>query len=414
MIAMRYLLVTHIPFTRDAQGNVITDGLWARDLAGLANAAGPIRVVAPETPATAELTTWGPNAEIAPTGGGLEFRGLPAISSRWDAWKWRAIRSVLRQEVSAADVVHSSNLFPPYLGLSYAHDLAVRQGKKTIFVVAEDFHDMLSWEWVRPAHGVQRWLRRRRLAAIDRRVRRSANTASVTLLHTPAAVERYRLSTRRSFAIRQPGHEAAQVIAAARLEERLASLRQDRPLKLAAACRHSDLKGLDLLVRAIALLRRRGIRTSATLYGQGPQTETLRKLAEEHGVADNVRFPGALPPGEAVYEALQKADLFVMPHRTTDFGRAFFDAMAAGLPVLAFRTAASAETVYDGQDGFLTPLDDIQGLAERIAILHEHRGRLAAASIGARRRALENTRTEWFRLRAEWSLGTLQESRRAA
>jgi glycosyltransferase involved in cell wall biosynthesis len=125
-------------------------------------------------------------------------------------------------------------------------------------------------------------------------------------------------------------------------------------------------------------------------------------------------MPGSLRAGEELDAALRASDLFVMPHRTTDFGRAFFDAMAAGLPVLAFRTPASATTVYDGQDGFLAPLDDVQGLAERISWLHTERATLAAASRAARRRAIENTRSEWFRIRANWTLSLLNESAHAA
>jgi glycosyltransferase involved in cell wall biosynthesis len=233
-------------------------------------------------------------------------------------------------------------------------------------------------------------------------------------LHTPAALDRYRLSAGRSVMIRQPGHEESEVIGASALEERLASLNRGRPLRLATACRHSALKGLDLLIGAIGLLAERGVHVQATLYGKGPDTANLQRLATQLGVADRVRFGGSLAAGEELDRALRNADLFMMPHRTTDFGRAFFDAMAAGLPVGAFRTAASTATVYEGRDGFLCPLDDVQGLAELIAALDRDRSALIAAARGARRRALENTRTEWFRMRAAWTLSLFPEDANAA
>lgn len=408
-----YLLVTHIPFARNPQGHPVLDALWARDLNGLTQANGPVRVAAPEVPLT-ELTTWGPHTAVLPASGGIEFRGFAPIRGKRDLRKWPSIRGVLRDEVRKARIVHTSNLFPPYLGLSYAHDHAVRLGRRTVFVIAEDFRDMLEWEWVRPARGLERWRRQRTLERIDGRVRESASTAALTLLHTPAAVERYRLCARRSVAIRQPGHEAEQVITASNLAARLESLRGTRPLRLVSACRHAQLKGLDLLLRALGLLRDRGVTVHATLYGTGPETASLANLAALLGIADRVNLPGALSVGPDLDTALQKADLFVMPHRSTDFGRAFFDAMAAGLPVLAFRTPASAETVYDGQDGFLAPLDDVQGLAERIAALDRNRPLLGAASHAARNRALENTRTEWFRIRAQWTQSFTTENSYAA
>ena len=399
----RYLLVTHIPFTRNAQGSAVVDGLWARDLIGLVQANGPVRVVAPELPAGEGFKTWGPNTVELPESSGITFRGFPPVTSRLHAYRWLKIRAVLRDEVQQADVVHTSNFFPPYAGLSYAHHLANRLGKKTLFVIAEDFYDMLSWEWVRPSKGFERWRRERGLRSIDRHVRDCATTASLTFLHTPAAVERYRLSANRSFAIRQPGHELDQVISSEDLELRLDSLRAGRPLHLVAACRHSHLKGLDFLIRAIALLARRSAHVRATLYGSGPETSQLLALAVALGVADRVAFPGALPAGPELDAALRQGDLLAMPHRTTDFGRAFFDGMAAGLPVLAFRTPASQGTVVDGDDGFLIPLDDVAALAERIGMLHADRNKLANAAWAARQRATLNTRSEWYRLRAEWT-----------
>ena len=90
-----------------------------------------------------------------------------------------------------------------------------------------------------------------------------------------------------------------------------------------------------------------------------------------------------------------------MPHLTSDFGRAFFDAMAAGCPVIAFRSIASQDTVRDGVDGLLAPNADPEGLAACIARLHHNRDLLASVSRTARERALDNTKSFWNRLRAD-------------
>jgi glycosyltransferase involved in cell wall biosynthesis len=407
---LRYLLVTHIPFTRNSSGIPVIDSLWARDLRALAKSMGPIRVAAPELTPEMPLTSWGPALQTLPESADISFRGLPKMKSPRPSILVLKTRRILRQEVAQADLVHTSNYFPPYVCLAYAHDLAVKLGKKTVFVITEDFYDMLSWEWVRKSKGLARWRRQRTAAALDRRARLSARTASLTMLHTPAVVARYRLDADNSIMIRHPIHEAHEVIDEPSLAARTLSLDENRPLRIATACRHSELKGLDLLVRAIALLRDRGIEVRATLYGHGPETPRLKELAASLGVADLVSLSGSLDNGEALGSALREADLFVMAHRTSDFGRSFFDAMAAGLPVVAFATPASGATVYNGLDGFLTPLDDIQGLAEHIAVLHRDRSLLAKAARNARRRALENTCGEWFRIRASWIQSLLQES----
>lgn len=398
----RHLLVIHIPFVRGAQEDeAVVDSLWARDLAGLVAASGPICVVAPELPRDSALQTWGPSAETLGPSSGVTFVGFPPIASRRDIWRWPAIRSVLAREIAAADIVQTSNFFPPYVGLSYAHDRAVKSGKKTLFVVAEDFYDMLLWEWVRPASGgVQLWRRRRQLAALDRRVRKSAATASLTFLHTPAAVVRYRDAANEGFAIRQPGHETDDVVDEQAFKAKLKDIESGAPLVIVAACRHKPLKGLDFLIRAGALLAERRVPFTIRLYGGGEDTTALKNLAERYGIDDRVLFPGALPPGTEIYRAIAAGHIFAMPHRTTDFGRAFYDAMAGGTPVVAFRTPASIDTVRDELDGLICPLDDAESLATTLERLHAKRPFLANLARGARSRALRETRSAWYRIRA--------------
>lgn len=401
--SIRYLLVTHIPFARTPEG-VQVDGLWARDLEGLVGSLGPVRVAAPELRGDRALQTWGPTSQVLGPDSGVSFAGFPALSSAADLWGWLRVRAVLRREVDQADLVHTSNFFPPYAVLAYAHELAVRRGKKTVFVIAEDFQDMLAWEWVRNAGGaLSRWRRQRSLRALDTLVCAPARTASLTLLHTPAAVLRYRLHARNGIAIRQPGHEREDVVGEDLFRERCAAVLAGCTLRIAAACRHRPFKGLDFLINAVALLAQQGIGVEVCVYGQGEETASLRALAARVGVGDRVSFPGGLPPGQEVYRALAGAHLFAMPHRTTDFGRAFFDALSAGLPVVAFRTPASADTVRDGVDGLLTPLDDIEGLAAGLRRFHEDRPLLVRAAEAARSRALVNTRAAWYGWRAAWT-----------
>lgn len=405
-----YLLVTHIPFARTPAGEVLVDALWALDLQGLASCGWRVRICAPEIANAGSLKSWGPGTTALPPNDRLGFAGFPPIEKHIDVWKWVFIRNVLRQEVSQADLIHTSNCFAPYVGLAYAHDLAVRLNKKTLFVIAEDFYDMLEWEWVRTGSSQSEIRRRyRQLAALDQRARLSASTADLTFLHTPAAVQRYRNSASNGIAIRQPGHEQQDVIALAEFERKCAAVIAGAPLRIVTACRHKPLKGLDFLITAIHLLARRGIRVSAELYGDGPQTESLRRSVDSLQLTDQVSLPGVLAPGADVYRAISAAHLFLMPHRTTDFGRAFFDAMAGAAPVIAFRTPASIDTVRDGVDGLICPLDDVEALADTIARFHADRHHLVRCAANARERALTNTRSMWHQLRAGWTRDLLNE-----
>lgn len=403
---MKYLLVTHIPFQRAPDGSAVVDALWAEDLRGLAAVVGQATILAPELTSLTSAAGWGTGQIALPESEGVRFARLPLLGPRRrrgiDAWR---LRRAVAREVRAADLVHSSNFFAPYLGLASAHRLATRLGKKTVFVVAEDFVDFLSWNLAESgAHWLRRWHTERLIAKQDRLVRECLRTATVSFLHTPAAVARYRLDAPRGMAIRQPVHEAADVIGEAALELRQG---EEGPLRLVAACRLEPLKGLDFLLRAMALLRAlaqlRGAAAEVRLdiYGRGSERERLAGLAIRLGLEGCVALHDSLPPGPGLRRVLEVHDAAVMPHLTNDFGRAFWDAMAAGLPVVAFRSAASEDTVRHGEDGLLAPTADVEGLAAALGALVEDRERRARMARAARDRALHNTRAIWNRIRLD-------------
>jgi glycosyltransferase involved in cell wall biosynthesis len=60
-------------------------------------------------------------------------------------------------------------------------------------------------------------------------------------------------------------------------------------------------------------------------------------------------------------EHYASADLFLMPSLTETFGNVTTEAMASGLPVLAFNYAAAGELIVDSVNGCVVPLNDAEG-----------------------------------------------------
>jgi glycosyltransferase involved in cell wall biosynthesis len=399
---MRYLLVTHIAYAQADDGSAVLSSLWGEDLKGLVASVGPVIVAAPRLPSVQTLLAWGPGTMTLSPADGVTFIALPVHKSRFDLTFALRTRRILRRAAMDADIVHTSNLFDPYTALYHAHDVAVRLHKKALFVVAEDFYDMLNWEWVRPTKNLfQKFRRQRALRILDKQVRKRVASASLTFLHTPAAVERYREFAANAVAIRQPVHELADVITPQDLADKCTQISSGLPLKLVTACRMEPLKGIDFLLRAIALLKGWKIPVQATLYGSGKYLESYKLLAQNLGIAGIVDFPGTVAPGPELRQALGAAHIFLMPHLTSDFGRAFFDALAAGTPVIAFRSTASQDTVRHRVDGLIVPNAFVESLADGIAQFHADRKLLVSCAEAARSRALVNTKAEWNRFRAQ-------------
>jgi len=132
-------------------------------------------------------------------------------------------------------------------------------------------------------------------------------------------------------------------------------------------------KGLDDLLRAMALLRDTRAHLTATLLicGSGPMEAAWRALAQELGLTEQVHFLGDVPE-ETLPALYHAADLYVLPanSRAEAFGVALLEAMAAGLPVISTEIGTGTSYVnIHGETGLIVPPRDPERLAQAIAIL---------------------------------------------
>lgn len=132
--------------------------------------------------------------------------------------------------------------------------------------------------------------------------------------------------------------------------------------------RLDPVKRVDLLLRAIRLLADEQA-VQLLIVGDGPQRPGLEALAEQLGLSEQVCFCGLR---EDVPALLRAADVFVQPSEWEGLPLAALEAMAAGLPVVATRTAGLVDVVQDQVTGLLTPVGDTVALAEAIGhLLHD-------------------------------------------
>ena len=140
------------------------------------------------------------------------------------------------------------------------------------------------------------------------------------------------------------------------------------------------LKGERDLVKAIAILKERGMRLRASFVGYG--AEKLAAMCEEAGVLDTVDHLGPVPMSETA-GFYQRADIFVLPTYAEAMPVSVMEAMAAGLPIVTTPVGGIPEIIDDGKEGFLYPCGDVDALAEKIERLitdqttRERMGKLA-------------------------------------
>ena len=122
-------------------------------------------------------------------------------------------------------------------------------------------------------------------------------------------------------------------------------------------------KGLDVLLRAFAQVRRTHPGLALVLVGRASHAELeLRALARELGVADDVFFYKNVSRAR-VGLFLERARAFCLASRVEPFGIAILEAGAYHLPVVASRVGGIPEIVVDSESGLLVEPEDVQGLA---------------------------------------------------
>lgn len=145
--------------------------------------------------------------------------------------------------------------------------------------------------------------------------------------------------------------------------------------------RIEPLKGIDTLIEAIALMRRKGEFKDLSfclvviggepemIGGNGsPEMARLKDLCHAHGLDDLVTFLGKRDQDTLPYY-YSAAEAVVVPSHYESFGMVALEAMACGKPVVASQVGGLAYLVQDGVTGYTVPSSDVEALADRLAQL---------------------------------------------
>jgi D-inositol-3-phosphate glycosyltransferase len=177
--------------------------------------------------------------------------------------------------------------------------------------------------------------------------------------------------------------------------------RSDRP-RIVSAGRMVERKGFADLIRALRLVPD----AELVVIGGPPAAELsndrvavgLSRLAEKLGVADRLRMVGSVPSDDmpAWYRS---ADVVACAPWYEPFGLTPLEAMACGVPVVAYAVGGLAESVIDGVTGILVPGRDVRGLATALrTILGDEVRRMSYASASVDR---VRSRYTWERTAAD-------------
>ncbi|HEV3351762.1 MAG TPA: glycosyltransferase family 4 protein [Acidimicrobiales bacterium] len=158
---------------------------------------------------------------------------------------------------------------------------------------------------------------------------------------------------------------------------------------LACAARLTPEKGIDVLVRATALLRQdfpdlQVLVLGGTQAGHEAYGEELVRLAGDLGVDSAVCLKGFV---DQPFRSWAGSRVYVQPSRREGFGLAVAEAMASGLPVVATAVGGLTDVLDGGRAGVLVAPDDPRALADGIKALLDDPARAERLAAAGRARA---------------------------
>jgi glycosyltransferase involved in cell wall biosynthesis len=154
------------------------------------------------------------------------------------------------------------------------------------------------------------------------------------------------------------------------------------PHQIVTTARLVEWKGLDGIIRAVAILKKQFPDVRAVIAGDGPEEEKLKALAKKLGVEESVRFTGRVSRAET-WHLRKSSEVYVLNSTYEGLPHTALTSFAAGIPMVATDIPGTNEAVYNEISGLLVPAGDDQALADAVARLFNDaalRARLVAGA----------------------------------
>ena len=138
------------------------------------------------------------------------------------------------------------------------------------------------------------------------------------------------------------------------------------PIHIVIARNLEHIYGIDIAIRAVAILRARTADVRVSIAGEGPQRQSLERLAAEEGLASCVRFTGSLDP-TGIAALYREAHIALNPSRADNAPNSLLEAAACGLPIVSTNVGGIPYLVEHMRTAWLVPPEDPHAMAEGIS-----------------------------------------------
>lgn len=315
------------------------------------------------------------------------------------------------RQIGRSEVVHSGlsmDVWRPVLFIAIS--IGWLRRKRTIFVVDIDNRKSALMNYKTGRWSLKSYLLCRHI--YDRlrswQIRFAARYCDLVLLKSALLVRDYGKGRPHVKNFFDTAHSSDYILTHHSLKAKLDRLEDNStPLKLSFFGRLVGYKGIGKCIEAVHQACRKTDRQfQLYIIGNGEEEASLKALVQDLKMEDHILFHPPIPYGSQLFDYLYKSniDVLMAAPLSEDTPRSAFDAMAAGLPIIAF-DIAYYEDLKEGSKAVLTSeWPSVQAMADNIIQLDQDREQLKDMTRAAVRFAQDNTQDIWLDRRVQWTL----------
>lgn len=217
------------------------------------------------------------------------------------------------------------------------------------------------------------WVWKRRLDSFERESLLKSNRVVVLSKNMEESLKRYYGLGEREFTIIPPGVNVSKFARPKDLGLREELNLSEKDIVLLYVGRLSPEKNVETVIREFEVIRRNGLKF--LIVGYGSERSRLEKMRDAGQLDKEILFLGPRTDVERFYSI---ADIFISPSKHEPFGQVILEAMAAGLPCIAFKRVwpeyevAAEEMIENGVTGYCVNPYDGNELRQRLLYLIEN------------------------------------------
>lgn len=146
---------------------------------------------------------------------------------------------------------------------------------------------------------------------------------------------------------------------------------------------HRWVKNIRLIIDSMKILKKRGLPIQMRFVGNGSDLQEMKKTVTKSGMDTHIRFVGPIYDRTELKSVYAAANLFIFPSLYDNASLAVREAAGLKVPTLFIEGATTANGIIDGINGFLSPKNEREAFALRLASILGDRELISKAGEGA-------------------------------